>query len=504
MAVSRSSRLRDNPLGAYSCAANTCRYVGPLQESRQAFATRMETALAQVITELGSLRIGIVGESTSAPYFVRIDSVDMSSHIWWKKADSEASLLRLLEDQHDQLWQDVDRRPAWAIIVVEGVADSAVDISFAVHHALCDGKSTAVFHTHLLSALNSPRLEVPGLQGHILGLSDRRPVVAPSLKEMAKLDVSWSFFLWTLWTDIAPSWLQPPPPWSGKTITMEPRHVNLRLVTIPQASVRRLLAACRAEGTTLTGLLHALTLASLSRRIPAAVATTFRGDTPISLLPFASAPPGLGLERVLSNLNSMVVHDFDTETVARFRAQEPPSDSSETWTVAHRVRAELKQHLDIAPKDDVVGVDALGQVLEQAMDEQDRQATWCDVVRLQHRLYAGGFRRRHKRGGPTRLDDRRFHLLSACQDHGPSYRPQRLQSGGEGHLYHSDLAREHCRNQCDGGLGGRRGVGTKEAGFSIRGPLYSIQQPTAHSQVACRHVLFLPSPSLYMLTWRRR
>ncbi len=342
-------------IGAFTCVANTCRYGRPSQNSGPLFVAHIESALARVIRELGALRIGIVGETTGKPCFTRIDSVDLRNHIQWKVVDSEAGLLGCIKDQHHALWQEVDRRPPWTIIVVEGLADKAVDIVFAVHHSLCDGKGTALFHARLLNALNGPHQPVPGLKGHILDLSDQKPIVAPSVEEMIRFSISWSFLFWALWADLAPSWLRPLPPWTGKATTMEPRQVNLRLITVPEASVAPLLAACRAEGTTLTGLLHALTLVSLSRRVPAAVATTFRSDTPISLLPFAHAPPGLDLHSILSDLNSAVGHHFDAQTVARFR-DEKPQDVTEVWKVAGEVRATLKKRMVVFPKDDVLGL----------------------------------------------------------------------------------------------------------------------------------------------------
>ncbi len=225
-------------LAAYTCVANTCRYVRPVQDAAAPFAARLETALAKVVADLGSLRIGIAGETTGKPCFVRIDSVDLRDHIRWRTVDGDAGLLRLIEDQHDRLWPDIERRPPWTVIVVEGPAGLvAVDIVFAVHHALCDGKSTAVFHRHLLRALSAgPGPPPPGLDGHVLDLSGRKPVVPPSLEAMVKFDISWPFFLWTLWSDMAPSWLRPSraaPPWTGRVITMEPRRVNIRLITVP-------------------------------------------------------------------------------------------------------------------------------------------------------------------------------------------------------------------------------------------------------------------------------
>lgn len=347
--------------------------------------TAVEHAVARLVLRLGGLRVGIAGEDTNKACFVRVPSMNLHDFIDWKNTSASSSLqqddkvLQAIKDRLEQLWLDVADRPPWKLIVVQDTTpsttgDIVLDIIFAAHHALADGKSTTVFHTQLLHELNNPTAASPPpeLRNHVLTFTTP-PVLAPSQEDLVPLTISWAFFLRTLWAFLGPAWLKPKPPalpWTGAPVTLEPHTLNIRLVTLAPATAARLVAACRAHGTTLSGLLHALVLTSLARRVPADVAASFKGDTPISLLPWARLPPGapeIDLNAVMTDLVTGTNRVWDADTVAALRVrldggggQQQGEDESEeaaaVWPLAKSWRDETRAKVATLPGDDVVGL----------------------------------------------------------------------------------------------------------------------------------------------------
>lgn len=348
--------------------------------------TAVEQAVARLVLRLGGLRVGIAGEDTHKACFVRVPSMDLHDFIEWKStgalsaAKHDDKVLQAIKNRLEQLWPDVANRPPWKLIVVCDTApsttgDIVLDIIFAAHHALADGKSTTVFHTQLLHELNSPTAvgPPPELRNHVLTFTTP-PVLAPSQEDLVPLTISWCYFLRTLWAFLGPAWLKPEPPalpWTGAPVTPEPHTLNIRLVTLAPSTVARLVAACRAHGTTLSGLLHVLVLTSLARRVPADVAASFKGDTPISLLPWARLPPGapaMDLGAVLTDLVTGTNRVWDAETVAALRARldgaggqqqgegESEEEDAAIWPLAKSWRDETRAKVATLPGDDVVGL----------------------------------------------------------------------------------------------------------------------------------------------------
>lgn len=371
-------------LGFYRCVANTCRYSVPLAHLRgRAIRQVFETALASVVLAIPSLSVGIVGEESSSPQFVQRPSINLGDHLEYLEAggDSgtrEVNLLNLLETQHDQLWLDVEHRPAWKLtVVVRDVTPKngvlVLDAVFAVHHAIADGRSTALFHARLLEELNRPQADPPAqLPGGILDITGNRRLVPPQ-EQLVKFTTSWSFLVRTLWRELGPAWFQGPQdatPWSGQPITREPCRTRLRLVVIPAATVPLVLAACRAHRTTLTPFLHALALASFASRVPAEAAEAFRSSTPIDLRPFISkdgSPPSGNRGR----FGMFVSGHFQTYDSSTITALREGLSEDKIWRAAADLRRDMKQHLENVPRDDIMGM--LGYV-------SDWQKFWLSKV----------------------------------------------------------------------------------------------------------------------------
>lgn len=388
-------------LGFYRGLANSCQYVIAKErlQGRQ-LQTIIEEAVARLVLRLGGLRVGVIEEDTNHASFVRVPSMNLQEFIQWKpvtastQAQYDAHILEAIRDRLEQLWADTKNRPPWKLLIVQNkssslASDEAVlDIVFATHHALADGKSTTVFHTQLLQELNSSSGPPPELENHILTF-DRPPVLAPTQEELIQFKIGWVFFLKILWGEFGPAWLKPTPPaapWRGKVITLEPHKLNIRLMAIKPDTVASLVSACRAHGASLTAIIHALVLTSLARRIPPEIAPTFAGETAISLIPLAQLAAGVDvdLSEILTDLNTGTKTVWSVETVARLRARlGSPGDNLEeelVWPLAAAWRAEMKAKVASLPNDDVVGLIAWVTDWQERWKSkigQQRDATWA-------------------------------------------------------------------------------------------------------------------------------
>ncbi len=362
-------------LGFYRCVANTCRYSVPLASLRgRAIRQVLESAVASVVLAIPSLSVGIVGEEGSSPQFVQRPSINIGDHLEYLEASAEhgtgdLSLLSILESQHDQSWLDVEHRPAWKLTVViwDAVPKNGLlvlDAVFAVHHAIADGRSTAIFHARLLDELNRPQSDPPAqLSGGVLDTTGTRNLVPPQ-EQLVKFTTSWGFLVRTLWRELGPTWFQGQQdvaPWTGEPVTREPCRTRLRLVTIPAAAVPLILAACRAHQTTLTPFLHALALASFARRVPAEAAEAFRSSTPIDLRPFISKD-GSQSGGNRGRFGMFVSGHFQTHDSSTITALRDGLSEDKIWRAAADLRRDMKKHLDKVPTDDIMGM--LGYVTD--------------------------------------------------------------------------------------------------------------------------------------------
>lgn len=338
----------------------------------QSVRDALHAALAKVVLAIPSLSVGIVGQETSKPQFVQQATIKLEHHfeICDKlETDSNARdtvLLRFLEDRHDESWPDIVHRPPWKLTVIiwnkaleDGDGNIVVDAILTIHHSLADGRSTALFHAHLLEELNRAPKEVTHLTGGILNLkASGVRMKCPPQEDVVNFTKSWIYLAQTLWHELRPAWLKgnpPAAPWTGKPVTSEPRQTGLRLIRVPAVRVPHILAACRANHTTLTPLLHALILASLSRHIPPDEVAGFCSTTPIDLRPFAH-----GGEHESGNRDirfgvfvTAQDHSFDNAAIAALREQ-PLTEK--IWQVAAGLRRNIKQRVAELPRDDIMSM----------------------------------------------------------------------------------------------------------------------------------------------------
>ncbi|KAG5917165.1 hypothetical protein E4U61_002986 [Claviceps capensis] len=402
-------------MGLYLSVVLSCRYTSPVSAlSESAEVTPSTTtsvslssrptphitpsllyaALERLILAQPMLHVGILHQHTNAACFCHIPHVDLAHHVSFStlhcnsEQEYDEAISALHAQHHDQRFVDVARRPAWRIEVVEAQGEAAQafsragiraqDVVFAYHHALLDGTSGRMFHEDLLRQLN--RLVCEGEAEH----DDDLPAAAallsiplplaglPALQALIPASLSPIFAVKSLWTELAPAMLcsRPPPPWYAAPIDLARPYITRTIsVSVPRKLLDRLLAACRSHVTSLTGLIHVLTVVSLTARLPAQDAVLFCAATPISLRPYL--PRDLHLEDMLSVLVTTHLYDFAAPEITLLRSllgalssssssssssPSPKALTSLIWSLAHDMKAHLTTRTSTLPNNDLTSL----------------------------------------------------------------------------------------------------------------------------------------------------
>lgn len=349
-------------LGIYRCVTVSARYVNPPSPPSAADAAIFR-ALGQLVLRHPMLRVGIRGEDTNTPEFVSVPSLDLQDHVTFRSLPADEHYETGVSDVHawchDQLWPDVETRPPWGVVVVRPDANAGnpefnfEDIVFSFHHSLMDGTSAKHFHEQLLTALNQPNQDQQPT--HVLKFSS--PPLLPAPQEALLNYTTSAFFMGrVLWGELAPSFLKPAKPaiWEGKPIDFaRPHAARVLAVDIPAAVVPSLLAVTRKHSASITALLHALCLASLSRRLPAQDAPGFKASTPINARAYL-ADDAVDKDTFRIAI-SVATHEFLSAPLAALRAPDADLDAL-IWRHAAASKSDFNARLATLPADDPISL----------------------------------------------------------------------------------------------------------------------------------------------------
>ena len=376
-----------------------CRYALPAglpsgeAEAKAKVKARITAAVAAVVLErLPSLRVGIAGEDTKKPVYVTVPSLDLDDHVEWVSrapglaADAyDALLADDMARDNKRAWPDVETRPPWRLVVYLNTADGWADLAFALHHAVGDGKSGAMFHTHLVEALNSPS-PAAARASSVLTFTVL-PELVPAQEDLIRFSISWLFFFKTIWTELAPTWLRPAPTtayYAGSRIALFDHVLDgpLRLFHLSPTQAAAVLAGCRAHGTTLTALLHGLQMVLFARRIPADVASAFACTMPITTrvaIP-GNGPATYDVNRQMGNFVCGHEYVYEPGMVADARLVAPQEeDDDKVWRAAVAMGAGLKARVANLATDNKMGLLSWVSDWHQYWRQQDgkaRESTW--------------------------------------------------------------------------------------------------------------------------------
>ncbi|KAK4448766.1 alcohol acetyltransferase-domain-containing protein [Podospora aff. communis PSN243] len=374
----------------------SCQYAIPNKFAHDSGLSQLketfEMAVAQTVLDHPMLRVGLVGEGSKQPAWVELQRVDLGWHMQWR--DGKSHLLQdIIPSQLDARFGDLETRPGWRLVALHNLPSRQLDVVFAFNHANFDGISGKIFHESLLRNLNvtktGDKLEALNHSTHILSLPAVDQTTFPAPQEhTAPYTVSPHYLLSNAWQELRPSLpLLVPKPTTQATwapIRTHPFATRVQTFSISatDGTLPRLLAACRAHHTTLTGLLNAIILVSLATELDTNSAPAFTGGTALNMRRFSSASPSpfpspsstpspsspkFDPNKTITNSVSDIKHPFNASETANLRrllqkrSPGAPHWGDATlrdtiWSIAARVRAEIQAKLDAGTRDDSIGL----------------------------------------------------------------------------------------------------------------------------------------------------
>ncbi|KAI0879992.1 uncharacterized protein GGS22DRAFT_101136 [Annulohypoxylon maeteangense] len=393
-------------LGFYHSSMVTCRYsipesfsVGPGEESelQAKLEQKVELAIAKVVLDHPSLRVGLRGEHERKPVFVELEAVDFRRHIEWRRFDKatdyESEFLVLIRSRLNIKVPQPEDTPSWRILVLRVEGERVLDVMFEWGHAHIDGMSAKMFHEDLLRNLNGD-FALQEFKNRILTIPPyKRRDLPPSLHALTKFPITPGYALATLWDELrSPRLLEDSKSDLHATwapIRLQPYVTQYRHFSIDGEGLRNVLAACRKHNTTLTGLIQSVVHVSLATRLSAEDARGFLGCTIMNLRPLMCAlgakskvltSSGIDPKKTMGNFVTLLDHEFDARWVARIRtANVPQVEHSEVdvrdgiegekvperrivaleplvWEMAERTRTAIQKRLDDGTKNDIMGL----------------------------------------------------------------------------------------------------------------------------------------------------
>ncbi|KHN96110.1 Alcohol acetyltransferase [Metarhizium album ARSEF 1941] len=359
----------------YLCVTVTSRYNAPAP-GQEIDAALLYPALARVVSAQPMLKVGISKQDTNEAAFCHVKAINLANHVSFKTLEASCETLDQYNDHiasqqgwhHSQAWLNIEDTPPWRVAVIKPsptaprALSNIQDIIFSFHHALLDGTSGKLFHERLLEELNHQLQQRPANTTNTTNTTSSLHFPdAPKLPEAQDQIVDFSnsplYLAKALWNQLAPARLRgkKPVPWHSKPIDFSIPYVTLtKAVDFQGPVVAKLLKACRLHNTTITGLFHALTAASLCARLPAAKTSSFVATTPISLRPFLGPSADPEFKHSLRVLVTAHEHELPAPLIDHLRTSKSPDQ--DIWGIAQQVKQDLNTRLASLPRDDVGGL----------------------------------------------------------------------------------------------------------------------------------------------------
>lgn len=353
----------------------------------------VERAIFDAVLKHDILQVAIADADSKSPTWVQLGSLDLRQHVTWRFNDSavnfDSFLNGVIADEVDAKYSELDRRPGWRIVVIRPEQTEFIEIIFTWNHPHCDGMSGKIFHTSLLEALNTATRGNDRQESihdaSAVRLPDSPPKLPPPVEEICKLPLTLSYLLKTTWREWGPTSLtarSTQAKWAPIPSRSSPFKTQVRAFTLEADALGNILLACRQHKTTLTGLLHALTLASLASRLGNEAAPAFASGTKMDMRRhMRQSPPAypwLQPDRTMGNYVTIMTHEFERDIVRRIRSLLSHRAGASTtsaavergekcaalstelgdliWVAAARVRREIQRKLKLGLKNDIVGV----------------------------------------------------------------------------------------------------------------------------------------------------
>ncbi|KAK7953186.1 hypothetical protein PG988_013880 [Apiospora saccharicola] len=403
-------------LGQYRGTLLACRYYPPARltgpETTESLKARFCEAVVRVVLAQPHLQTGVVGETSRKPKFTRLERIELGKHIEWVQLDDakhvEAQYLETLTADLDAKFENIASQPGWRIIVLHEPRSGRMDVIYDWDHSRHDGMSSKIFHEHLLRNLNNNKAATDKLPVRnadqdpgqwvidLPGFSDKLP---PPAEAILPFPCSVSTLVKELWQEVKPPALFPPGDAYAKwaPIKTSPYKTRFRTFTIGHETVAKVIEACRQHQTTVTGLLNALCLLSLSSQLKEMKG--FASRTPYDLRHFLPSRPNkypwLEPKETMCNYVSALDQEWDASLVAQIRAKlpqakaqsgeegAPPATTASrplaadlmdlVWSIAARIRREIGAKLALGGRNDMLGMLKLIPDWNDAMEKQAKR-----------------------------------------------------------------------------------------------------------------------------------
>ena len=384
--------------GLYNGTSVTCQYTIPshlLAFTEYTYLVLFfKCAVAKTIGEHPLCQVGIIQAKTKKPSWVLLPDFDVTTLVEWhvvRREEDRIDHLAVLKHQLDTKFSSIESQPGWRVTVTHVHGTNVLNVFFVFNHVNFDGQSGKIFHEGLLRNLNHLSNSETPLTGMSTMVSTAATAsnMPPPVESMAHFPISPLYAIPTLWKKLAPPFLRsrttiPPQHAWPPIIANCPVETDLKVVVIPKSVVEGALAACRARNTTMTALLHALTVVSLTLQLPESEMSAMQSVTTIDLRrhipkmpPVAPGNTELDSRKTMANIVGRLTHRFDPSTISNIRANNSyvsriitPGKLSDKvtreilflgvedimWSVAAKVRSEIQQRLNMRLRNNELGM----------------------------------------------------------------------------------------------------------------------------------------------------
>ncbi|KAL9054772.1 MAG: hypothetical protein Q9162_003970 [Coniocarpon cinnabarinum] len=348
------------------------------------------------------LQVGMTDATSKTPSWIQLHSLDLTQHIKWLHIGDNDNFEQMVQEifraQLDERFHDLSiKRPSWKITVIRQQNLPTMEVLLTWNHPHFDGAGAKVFHEDFLEMLNTAAggaCDRTGLDGDILRLPQVSPLLPAPIESLKSLPLDVKYLAKVFWEENRPQILNrdvSQAAWCP--IRSSPYKTQFRSFLVDNASLLVILALCRQNKTTITGLLNGLALVAFSSHLDSAVAAAFQSSTIIdhrrNLPPAPPDAPWVRCDRVVGNYVTQLPHRFDPQLVARIRSKLPVEASKgrglsedlqrELWSVSAQNRVEIVRKLEAGLRNDLVGVFKYvtdWQQTMRGMARKTRQFSW--------------------------------------------------------------------------------------------------------------------------------
>lgn len=347
---------------------------------------------------------------------MELSRINLRNHITWLSL-KDTSKEAVLQEQLDAKFTNLKTTPGWKIVILTLEKERCLDVLFVWNHAICDGMSGKIFHESLLHNLNSTNShDAKNIQDGFLHL----PKIThfPPAATSTKYPISLAYLATSLWDEYKPSVFTCPTHWAP--IRLSPYKTTFQSLMFTHTVLQNTLAACRQHKTTLTALLHAITLVSLASTIPSEKGAGFRAETPLDMRRFT--PPNEGdITGVMANICSYTHHNFDKNMMQGLRqrinrsltdtgANQKANLVDIVWSIAEQVRQEIRTALGKGTRDNILGLMTFVADWKKQMVEYAGKPRLVGWVVTNIGVLDGNFGREEGDWKEWKLDEARFTL----------------------------------------------------------------------------------------------